>query len=64
MRRVTAPHSVSASDPRQAELIGMIDRELSAQIQALLHLSAFQALEAAWRSLFWCAALKLGLRQS
>ncbi len=53
MRRVTEPHLVAASDPRQAELIGVIDRALSAQMRALLHVPAFQALEAAWRAVFF-----------
>ena len=53
VRRVTEPHLVAASDPRQAELIGVIDRALSAQMRALLHVPAFQALEAAWRALFF-----------
>ena len=53
VRRVTEPHVVAAADPRQAEVIGMIDRALSAQMRALLHVPAFQALEAAWRALFF-----------
>jgi len=53
VRRVTEPHLVAAADPRQAELIGVIDRALSAQMRALLHVPAFQALEAAWRALFF-----------
>ena len=53
VRRVTEPHLVAASDPRQAELIGVIDRALSAQMRALLHVPALQALEAAWRALFF-----------
>ncbi len=53
VRRVTEPHLVAASDPRQAELIGVIDRALSAQMRALLHVPALQALEAAWRAMFF-----------
>src|SRR5208337_2904599 len=47
VRRVTEPHLVAASDPRQAELISVIDRALSAQMRALLRVPALQALEAA-----------------
>jgi type VI secretion system protein ImpC len=50
---VTQPHLAAAPDPRQAELIGVIDRALSAQMRALLHVPAFQELEAAWRALFF-----------
>src|SRR5450755_1883949 len=53
VRNVTVPHLVAASDPRQAELIAVIDRALSAQMQALLHVPAFQELEAAWRALLF-----------
>lgn len=53
VRRVAEPHLVAASDLRQVELIGVIDRALSAQMRALLHVPAFQALEAAWRALFF-----------
>jgi type VI secretion system protein ImpC len=53
VRRVTEPHLVAAADPRQAELLSVIDRALSAQMRALLHVPAFQALEAAWRAVFF-----------
>jgi type VI secretion system protein ImpC len=52
VRRVTEPHSVAAPDPHQAELIGVTDDALGAQMRALLHAPAFQTLEAAWRALF------------
>jgi len=53
VRRVSEPHLIAAADPRQADVIGMIDRALSAQMRALLHVPAFQALEAAWRAMFF-----------
>jgi type VI secretion system protein ImpC len=53
VRRVTEPHLVAAADPRQAELLAVIDRALSAQMRALLHVPDFQALEAAWRAVFF-----------
>jgi type VI secretion system protein ImpC len=53
VRRVTQPHAVAAADPRQAEVIAVIDRAISAQMRALLHAPDFQAIEAAWRALFF-----------
>lgn len=52
VRRVTEPHLVSAVDPQQSEILTLIDRALGAQMQALLHVPEFQALEAAWRAVF------------
>jgi type VI secretion system protein ImpC len=52
VRRVTEPHLVSAADPRQSEILALIDRALGAQMRALLHVSDFQSLEAAWRAVF------------
>ena len=52
VRRVTEPHLVSAADPQQSEILGLIDRALGAQMRALLHVPKFQALEAAWRAVF------------
>jgi type VI secretion system protein ImpC len=52
VRRVTEPHLVSATDPRQSEILALIDRALGAQMRALLHVPEFQALEAAWRAVF------------
>ena len=52
VRRVTEPHLISAPDPQQSEIVGLIDRALGAQMRALLHVPEFQALEAAWRAVF------------
>jgi type VI secretion system protein ImpC len=52
VRRVTEPHLVSAADPRQAEVLALIDRALGSQMRALLHVPDFQSLEAAWRAVF------------
>jgi type VI secretion system protein ImpC len=52
VRRVTEPHLVSAADPRQSEILALIDRALGAQMRALLHVSDFQSLEAVWRAVF------------
>jgi type VI secretion system protein ImpC len=52
VRRVTEPHLVTVPDSRQAEVLSVIDRALGSQMRALLHVPAFQALEAAWRAIF------------
>jgi type VI secretion system protein ImpC len=52
VRRVTEPHLAAVPDSRQAEVLAVIDRALSSQMRALLHVPAFQALEAAWRAVF------------
>ena len=53
VREIMAPHIVPKSDPRQAEALALIDMATSAQMSALLHLPAFQAIEAAWRTVFF-----------
>ena len=53
LNKLVAPHLVAKADPRQAELIGLIDKATSAQMGALLHAPAFQALEAAWRAVYF-----------
>jgi type VI secretion system protein ImpC len=51
VRSIIAPHVVPKADPRQAEALGLLDVATSAQMSALLHLPAFQAIESAWRAL-------------
>ena len=51
-RRAAEPHLVATADPRQGEILAVIDRALSGQMRALLHNPDFQALEAAWRAVF------------
>ncbi|MGO9270987.1 MAG: type VI secretion system contractile sheath domain-containing protein [Terriglobia bacterium] len=53
VERVVEPHLVAKADPRQAEMIAALDCAASAQMRALLHVPDFQALESAWRALFW-----------
>lgn len=53
LTRAVAPHLVAKADPQQAEIVALIDRAASAQMRALLHLPAFQEIEAAWRALFF-----------
>jgi len=51
--KIVTPHVVAKADPRQAELVALIDKATSAQMSALLHTPDFQALEAAWRAVFF-----------
>jgi len=53
LNKIVAPHLVPKVDPRQAELVALIDKATSAQMAALLHAPDFQALEAAWRAMFF-----------
>jgi type VI secretion system protein ImpC len=53
VHEIVAPHVVAKADPRQAELVALIDKATSAQMAALLHAPDFQALEAAWRGVFF-----------
>jgi type VI secretion system protein ImpC len=52
VERVVAPHTVPAENPELPRLRALVDAEAGARMRALLHHSAFQALEAAWRATF------------
>lgn len=52
VRGVTKPHLVATADPRQGEVLALVDRALGNQMRALLHVPQLQALEAAWRCVF------------
>jgi type VI secretion system protein ImpC len=52
-RRAAEPLVVATADSRQAETLKVLDRALSAQMRALLHNADFQAIEAAWRAVFF-----------
>ena len=51
-RRVVAQHLVGSPDPRQPEILAVVDRAISGLMRAILHNPELQALEAAWRALF------------
>jgi len=51
-QRVAAQHLVSAPDPRQPEILAVMDRTIGALMRAVLHNPDFQALEAVWRAVF------------
>jgi type VI secretion system protein ImpC len=50
LREVVAPYIVPSADPRLPELLRSVDDTATALLRAILHQPAFQALEAAWRS--------------
>jgi type VI secretion system protein ImpC len=52
-QRVVAKHLVSAPDPRQPQILAVIDRAVGSLMRAVLHNPDFQALEAAWRAVFF-----------
>jgi type VI secretion system protein ImpC len=55
IRRVVAPHLAANADPRQAGVLARIDKTIGLLMGALLHHPDFQALEAAWRGIFFLA---------
>jgi len=53
LRDLVAPYASPSPDPRQAELVAQVDTTIASQMRAVLHHPAFQALEAAWRAVFF-----------
>jgi type VI secretion system protein ImpC len=53
IRRIVAPHVIPKADPRQGELVAQLDAATGALMRAILGHPQFQALEAAWRSVFF-----------
>jgi len=51
IRQAVAPHIVGKSDPRQADLVAVVDGMTGELMRAVLHDPGFQAVEAAWRGL-------------
>jgi type VI secretion system protein ImpC len=51
-QRVAAKYLVSTPDPRQADILAVMDRAIAALMRAVLHNPDFQALEAIWRATF------------
>ena len=52
-RKVVAPYIVPRTDPKQAEMISQVDRSISEEMRALLGNPALQAVEGAWRALYF-----------
>lgn len=54
IRRIVKPHLAPRVDmAEQDRLVGVVDETIGRQMRALLHRPDFQALEAAWRALFF-----------
>jgi len=53
LRRLVAPYVVPNPDPRQADLVAQTDAAIAGYMRSILHDRAFQALESAWRGLFF-----------
>lgn len=53
LREIVTPHLTPQADPQQEELVAQVDAAASSQMRALLHEPTFQALEAAWRAVFF-----------
>jgi len=51
-QRAAAKYLVSTPDPRQGEILAVMDRAIGALMRAVLHNPDFQALEAIWRATF------------
>lgn len=52
VRRLVAPYLTPRPDPKQAEMVVQLDAAISGHMAQILHHSAFQALEAAWRAVY------------
>lgn len=53
IRSVIAPYVQPAADPRQDEMISIVDRATEAHMRDILHHADFQSMEAAWRALYF-----------
>lgn len=61
VRRIIAPYIVPDADPRQDELVAVVDRAIADQMRAILHDHSWQGVESAWRGLQLLAtSLELG----
>jgi predicted component of type VI protein secretion system len=50
LKQVVGPYVVPAKDPRQDQLVAMVDSALAATMRSVLHHPDFQSFEALWRS--------------
>lgn len=53
LQRLVRPHVTTRHAPEQAALIRTVDIAIAEHMRGLLHAPAFQALEAAWRTVHW-----------
>jgi type VI secretion system protein ImpC len=50
---IVAPYAAPGDNPRKSEMVAQTDRAIAGEMRALLHHPKFQALEAAWRGLYF-----------
>ncbi len=53
LQRIVKPHLVPDVDPQQAELVAAVDASIAKLMETILHHPDFQAIEAAWRGLYF-----------
>jgi len=53
IRSIVAPYVEPAADPRQDEMIEMVDKATATHMRDILHSAEFQSLEATWQSLWF-----------
>ncbi|MEE2732136.1 MAG: type VI secretion system contractile sheath large subunit [Pseudomonadota bacterium] len=53
IQQIVAPYVIPSPDPREAELLQTVDQAASHLLRKILHSSAFQDIESAWRGLYW-----------
>jgi len=53
IKSIVAPYVEPAADPRQNEMLEMVDKATESHMQNILHHPNFQAMEAAWQSLYF-----------
>ena len=53
IKSIVAPYVEPASDPRQDEMIEMVDKATEIHMRDILHHPDFQAIESAWQSLYF-----------
>lgn len=53
IRSIVAPYVEPAADPRQDEMIAMVDQATETHMRNILHHANFQAIESAWQSLYF-----------
>lgn len=53
IRNIANKHAQAAADPRREQALALIEQTAAAQMRALLSHPDFQAIEAAWRSVFF-----------
>ncbi len=53
IKSIVAPYVEPAADPRQNEMLEMLDRVTESHMRDILHHPEFQAMESAWQSLYF-----------